>query len=53
METWTIKWETINGTIKETEVKADTDTEAVRKLCRLYAVAQVLAVSDCYRVQWV
>jgi hypothetical protein len=51
--TWTIKWETLSGTIQRTEIQAATDTLAIVLLCRRYTVGNVLAVSDCYGVQWV
>jgi hypothetical protein len=53
MTTWTIKWETMNGTEKKTSIKAKTDHEAIKQLCQAQKVGNILAVSDCYRVQWV
>lgn len=53
METWTIKWETMTGTVKTTEIKAATDTEAIKQLCQAQTVGNILGVRDCYRVQWV
>lgn len=51
--TWTIKFETMAGEIKKTEVKAATDTEAIKALCQSVKVGNILSVADCYRVQWV
>jgi hypothetical protein len=53
MTTWTIKWETMSGVEKKTAIKAETNHEAIRLLCKQQKVGNILAVSDCYRVQWV
>jgi hypothetical protein len=43
----------MSGTIRTTEIKAKTDHEAIKQLCQAQKVGNILAVSDCYRVQWV
>lgn len=53
MMTWTIKFETMTGQVKTTEIKAASDTEAIKALCQSQKVGNILGVRDCYRVQWV
>jgi hypothetical protein len=53
MTTWTIKYETMRGQVREAKIKAETNHEAIVSLCKQIKVGNILAVSDCYRVQWV
>jgi len=42
MKTWTIKWETMAGQIRETKVRAADLDRAVRQLCREVRVGNIL-----------
>ena len=50
--TWTIKYETMDGQVREAKQTAETLEQAVRDLCDSVRVGNVLSAKDCYRVQW-
>ena len=50
--TFTIKWETMNGQVKTSKIKAETLDDAIDNLCELRRVGNILSASDCYRVKW-
>lgn len=50
--TWEIKWETMNGQIKTSKIKAESLDDAIDNLCEIARVGNILSARDCYRVQW-